>query len=201
MLFAAGAAAALEWRPRMGNTPTVRLLRRMSAGDDGAAAELLPIVYRELHGVAAKLMAGERPDHTLQPTALVHDAWIKLAGGAPTEFEDRRHFLRVAAAAMRRVLIDHARGKRRAKRGGGQRPAPLDDVEPWTTDGTVDLLALDEALQALEREDAQLLRVVELRYFAGLTLEETGEVLGMTVTQTHRAWTAAKSWLRCELDR
>jgi len=192
---------ALAWRGLMeGESRTVRLLRRLHAGDAAASEELMPLVYGELHRIAERLMADERGDHTLQPTALIHDAWIRLVGNAPPEFEDRCHFLRVAARAMRRVLVDHARAKRADKRGGGKRPASLDDVlEAVAPDRTLDLLALDEALEALGGNDPELLRVVELRYFAGLTLEETGAVLGMTVQQTHRAWTFAKGWLRREL--
>jgi RNA polymerase sigma factor (TIGR02999 family) len=181
---------------------TVRLLRRMSDGDASASEALLSRVYRELHDIAAKLMAGERRDHTLQPTALIHDAWLRLVGGGPRDFEDRRHFLRVSARAMRRILVDHARARGAQKRGGGREPASLDDVLSVLAieDRAVDLLALDEALGALGRNDPELLRVVELRYFAGLTLEETGDVLGMTAVQVHRAWAFARGWLRREMD-
>lgn len=186
----------------MGASETKRLLRRLNAGDESALAALLPLLYQELHGIAERLMSNERSDHTLQPTALIHDAWLRLVGSAPPEFDDRRHFLRVAARAMRRVLVDHARGKRAQKRGGGVRPRSLDDVHAALAAdalGAVDLLALDEALDALGTEDPELLRIVELRYFAGLTLEETGEVMAMSNQQVHRAWTVARGWLRCEL--
>lgn len=180
---------------------TIRLLRRVSAGDAAASEELLPLIYRQLHDIAEKLMAGERRDHTLQPTALIHDAWIRLVGSSPPEFEDRRHFLRVSARAMRNVLVDHARARSASKRGAGKRPVPIDEALDATTAGAdaLDLLALDEALRKLESVDPELLRTVELRYFAGLTLEETGEVLGMNAQKTHRAWTLAKGWLRREL--
>lgn len=160
----------------------------------------MAVLYDELRGIASRLMAEERRDHTLQPTALVHDAWMRLVG-AQAEFDDRRHFVRTAARAMRRVLVDHARGKNAKKRGGGQ--APIEWSEYLADDGAelaVDLLALDEALEALARHDPELLRVVELRYFAGLTLEETGDALGMTAQQVYRAWGFARAWLRTEMD-
>jgi len=183
---------------------TVRLLRRLNAGDDSAFADLMPLVYQELHVIAARLMADERTDHTLQPTALIHDAWIRLAGGASPEFDDRRHFLRVAARAMRRVLVDHARGKRAQKRGGVARPVPLEQMHAALAAdalGTVDLVALDDALESLGKEDPDLLRVVELRYFAGLTFDEVGKVMGMNGQKVHRAWIFARGWLRCELGQ
>ncbi|MEM8885744.1 MAG: sigma-70 family RNA polymerase sigma factor [Planctomycetota bacterium] len=184
-----------------GPSDTVRLLQRLRAGDEQASRDLLSLLYEELHGIAERLMASERRDHTLQPTALVHDAWVRLVGGS-SQFEDRRHFLRTAARAMRRVLVDHARGKRADKRGGGRRPLELDEGLALfdVADLTIDLIALDEALEALGRNDAELLRVVELRYFAGLTFEETGEVLGLSPQQVHRAWGFARAWLRTEMD-
>jgi RNA polymerase sigma factor (TIGR02999 family) len=145
---------------------TTRLLRRMIDGDASAATELLPLVYRELHVIAERLMAGERREHTLQPTALIHEAWLRLMGGADLSYEDRGHFLRVAARAMRRVLVDHARARKTAKRGEGRAPVPLPEaLAGWEQDQT-DLLALDEALERLAERDEQLLRVVELRFFA-----------------------------------
>ena len=180
---------------------TIRLLRRVEEGDDDAAGELFQLVYRELHGMAARLMAGERKGHTLQSTALVNEAWLRLVGASGASFEDRRHFLRVSARAMRRVLIDHARARQTDKRGGERKPVPLDDALAWYEDQPVDLLALDEALERLGERDANLLRVVELRYFAGLTLEETGDVLGRALGQVHRDWTFVRGWLRRELEK
>ena len=185
----------------VGDGETIRLLRRVEDGDGEAAGELYQLVYRELHGMAERLMSGERRGHTLQTTALVNEAWLRLVGAASTRFEDRRHFLRVSARAMRRVLIDHARARRAEKRHGERKSVPLDDALAWYEDQPVDLLALDEALARLGEQDADMLRIVELRYFAGLTLEETGEVLGRTLGQVHRDWTVARGWLRRELEK
>ena len=178
---------------------TVRLLRRINAGDEAAAEELLPLVYGELRGLAGRLMASERKEHTLQPTALLHEAWLRL-NGADAKYENRLHFLRIAARAMRRVLVDHARRKGAEKRGGDREAVPLDDALALYENDPVDLLALDEALQRLEENDAGLARIVELRYFAGLTLEEAGEALGQSPRQVHRGWTFARGWLRRELE-
>jgi len=180
---------------------TTRLLRRMIDGDSSAAEELLPVVYSELHGLARKLMGGERRDHTLQATALIHEAWLRLMGGAELSFEDRGHFMRVAARAMRRVLVDHARAKNAGKRGEGRKAVALDEaLAYWEKDHT-DLLALDEALERLGEKDEQLLRVVELRFFGGLTNEEAGEPLGLTERQVRLAWTSARGWLKREMSR
>jgi len=175
---------------------TTRLLRRLTDGDAQAGDELFGLVYGELHRIAEKLMAGERPDHTLQATALIHEAWLRLAGGTQVPVKDRAHFLRLAARAMRHVLVDHARGRGREKRGGGRVPLPLDEAVAHFEQSQTDLLALDEALTRLGEHDEQLLRIVELRCFAGLTLEETGEVLGLTVRRVHAGWTFARGWLR-----
>ena len=172
----------------------------MTGGDTGAAEELLPIIYDELHRVAESLMAGERRNHTLQPTALIHEAWVRLAG-ADCSFDDRAHFLRVAARAMRRALVDHARRKKASKRGDGQAPLPLDHALVVWEHSPVDLLALEEALERLGENDEELLRIVELRFFAGLTHEETGDALSLTERQVRLGWTSARGWLRRELER
>jgi RNA polymerase sigma factor (TIGR02999 family) len=187
--------------PRMGNSDTVRLLRRLGEGDERAADELLPLLYQELRSIAGRLMAGERRSHTLQATALVHEAWLRLGGGAGAEAEDRKHFLRLAARAMRRVLVDHARAKRAGKRGGDRTPQPLAEDLAFYEDRPEDLLALDEALTRLGEHDEELLRVVELRFFAGLTLRETGEQVGKTLRQVDLAWGFARGWLRREMSR
>lgn len=177
-----------------------RLLAQMASGDEAAADRLFPVVYGELHRIAQRLMQGERRSHTLQTTALVHEAWLKLCPRKDVSAEGRNHFLALATRAMRRVLIDHARKVTAKKRDGGERHSLLDSVlEGW--DGDVhDLLALDEALERLGAEDETLRRIVELRFFGGLTLEETGAVLGMTIRQVHRRWTAARGWLRLQLE-
>lgn len=177
-----------------------RLLEQMASGDESAAERLFPVVYGELHRIAHRLMRGERKSHTLQTTALVHEAWLKLCPQKDVTAEGRNHFLALATRAMRRVLIDHARRVTAKKRDGGERHPLLDSVlEGW--DGDMDdLLALDEALERLGAEDEMLRRIVELRFYGGLTLEETGAVLGMTIRQVHRRWTTARGWLRLQLE-
>ena len=183
-----------------GETQTIQLLERINGGDAAAVDELFPIVYDELRGLAGRLMANERGPHTLQATALMHEAWLRLNGG-DTRYENKRHFMRVAARAMRRVLVDHARKRNATKRGGELSRVPLDDALALYDENPIDLLALDEALGRLEERDESLARIVDLRFFAGLTLEEVGEVLHLSVRQVHRGWTFARGWLRRELER
>lgn len=178
-----------------------QLLQKLGDGDAAAADELLPLVYRELHQRARQLMHAERGDHTLQTTALIHEAWMRLVGSDEAEFESRAHFLKVAARAMRNVLVDHARAKRTRKRGDGGEKVPLDDAIAMFERDDTDLIALDDALQGLSAKDELAARIVELRFFGGLTLEEAGRVLGLTVRQVHWNWTFARGWLRRELDR
>lgn len=202
MSMAGAQGVGLGLAAGMGNSSdTVRLLLRLRAGDKDAAQDLMGVLYDELHGIAQKLMAGERRDHTLQPTALVHDAWVRLVGSS-SDFDDRRHFLRTAARAMRHVLVDHARARRADKRGGDRRPVELHEGLALfdVADLTIDLLALNEALETLGKDDPELLRIVELRYFAGLTFEETGEVLDLSPQQVFRSWGFARAWLRTELQ-
>ncbi|MFN0207403.1 MAG: ECF-type sigma factor [Planctomycetota bacterium] len=179
---------------------TTRLLRAMRAGDSRAASELFARVHHELHEIAGRLMARQAPSHTLQPTALLNEAWLRLSGGATVDVEDRVHFVRVAARAMRQILMDHARAKRSNKRHHGEN-ADVDPDQLITsfTRNRFELLDLDEALAALAIEDPRLAEIVELRLFGGLTLEETGEVLQLTLRQVHRSWTFARSWLRRRL--
>ncbi|TAJ16681.1 MAG: sigma-70 family RNA polymerase sigma factor [Planctomycetota bacterium] len=187
------------------------LLRRLRRGDAAVGDQLAELVYRELHALARRVMTDERGAHVLQPTALVHEAWLRLLGaaadGAASDFEDRTHFLRLAARAMRRVLVDHARARDAEKRGGGRVPAQLELAELdlgalsiWDGDRT-DVLALDDALAQLESRDPDAARVVELRFFAGLTTEETARALGWTVRQVEGSWVFARGWLRRELER
>ncbi len=175
------------------------LLAALHAGRGDAAEVLLPILYRELRGIAAAQMSRERSGHTLTPTALVHEAWLRLVSGPQPEYRDRRHFLSIAAIAMRRVLVDHARGLLRDKRGGGIHPVTL--VTGLAQDGTdpAELIALDAALDRLAAHDAIMARVVELRWFGGLTVEEAAEVLDSSPRSVNRAWTAARAWLAREL--
>jgi len=170
------------------------LLARIGDGERSAADELYPLVYAELHALAQRCMGGERRDHTLQPTALVHEAFLKLVGndgGARHQDE----FLRLAARAMRNVLVDHARRKRSAKRGGGRERAELHDDVLASETLPEDLLAFDEALEKLEQVDPQLARVVELRFFAGHTIEETARILGVSHGTVEGGWRVARLWL------
>ena len=165
----------------------------------GAAENLVPILFVELRRLAAGCLGRERPNHTLQPTALVHEAYLRLAGHGAPEWKDRARFLGVAAHVMRQVLIDHARARKRGKRGAGQALVRLEDAGPIGDHADVDLIALDDALGLLERVDAQQHRIVELRYFGGLSIEETARVLGISPATVKRDWRLAKGWLHREL--
>jgi len=172
------------------------LLRSASAGESAAADQLYAIVQAELARVARSLMSGERAEHTLQATALVNEAWLRLfKREAAIEWSDRAHFLRTAAAAMRHVLVDHARARGRDKRGGG-RPAALDAaLDELEASGETDVVALHDALERFAQIDAQGARIVELRFFAGLSIEETARVLGVSTPTVERGWRAARLWL------
>ncbi len=175
-----------------------RLLDRMSAGDGAAAQELLPLVYAELRRQAGRAMDGERGDHTLQPTALVHEAYLRLVG-SQVRWESRAHFVRVAARAMRNVLVDHARARRTDKRGQGRDRAALDGVLAAYEERHLDVLAVHDALERLHAVDEPLARLVELRFFAGLSIEETARVLEISTATVERHWRVARLWLRREL--
>lgn len=183
-----------------GDDQITQLLSRVSRGDDAALGTLLPIVYEELRRIAERLLRGERDDHTLQPTALVHEAYLRLVGEhAP--LADRRHFFAIAAREMRRVLVEHARARRRLKRGGGNVRVTLpDDVGQEAGPDPVDLVALDCAMSRLESRDERKVRVVELMYFAGLTAVEAAGVLGVTSRTIERDWQYARAWLLRELS-
>jgi len=176
-----------------------RFLGRLADGDQAAAGQLLELLYAELRRAAAGHMQGERDEHTLQPTALVHEAWIRLVGTAPQQWTGRAHFLRAASQAMRRILIDHARGRQRHKRKTGAQE-PLDEWLLVVEAKQLDVCALDEALQSLEAADPELARLVELRFFGGLTIEETAEVLERSTASTERDWRVARALLRRLLD-
>lgn len=181
---------------------TVQLLQRVQEGLPGARDELFALVYGELHALARRLMAEERASHTLQATALVHEVWLRIAGdeGGP-EGEDRGELLRLAARAMRRVLVDHARRRAAAKRGGGAPGASLEEpLAAWENDHT-DLLALDEVLERLHERDEEAAAVVELLFFGGLTQAEAARALGRSTRQVEGTWTFARGWLRRELER
>jgi RNA polymerase sigma factor (TIGR02999 family) len=182
--------------------PVTRLLRRMSGGDAGAANELLPLLYDELHALAERLMRTPGAGRTLQPTALVNEAWLRLGeAGDGAGFEGRTHFLGVAAKAMRSVLIDQARRRASLKRGGAGERVPLESVLELFDDRASDVLALDEALTRLETLDPELARLVELRFFGGLSVEETARALGKSEPTVVRGWRVARLWLQRELGR
>jgi RNA polymerase sigma factor (TIGR02999 family) len=161
---------------------------------------LVALLYKELRRLAAGCLRRERPNHTLQPTALVNEAYLRLAAQNQPEWNDRVRFLAVASHLMREVLIDYARTRNRAKRGGGLAPICIEDAGQLAAAAEVDLLALDEALDRLERIDSQQRRIVELRYFGGLSIEETAQVLGISPATVKREWRTAKSWLHRELS-
>jgi RNA polymerase sigma factor (TIGR02999 family) len=169
-------------------------------GDEGARDRLFAVVHPELHQMAARFLRGERGDHTLEPNALVNELCIRLLGGEPLAYSDRVHFFAVAAQTMRRILIDHARARVAAKRGGVLQRVSLSGVDGWHPPGQgEDLLALDEALAALETMDARAARVVELRFFGGLSEAEIADVLHVSVITVKRDWKAARAWLMARL--
>ena len=172
-----------------------RLLADWHAGDAEALERLAPLVYTELRRIARRQIGREREGHTLQATALVNEAYLRLAGGGGLAVQDRAHFYAVCAQVMRHVLVDHARAHARDKRGGGAVHVPLDEAANAAGQGAAELVALDEALRGLEEVDPQKARVVALRYFAGLSIEETAEVLGISPTTVRREWRRAKAWL------
>jgi RNA polymerase sigma factor (TIGR02999 family) len=176
------------------------LLRAWSDGDTSAFEALVPLVEAELRRLARIYMARERRDHTLQATALVNEAFVRLIGTQDVLWQDRAHFLGIAARLMRRVLIDHARAQAFQKRGGGQRKVTLDDALLVYPAPTVDMLALDRALEALSAVDARKGRVVEMRYFGGMTVEETAQALHVSADTVKRDWRLAKLWLLRELE-
>ena len=175
------------------------LLIAMRNRDPDALHRLLPLVYAELHRQAARMMGRERRDHTLQPTALVHEAFLKLFDQRQASWQNRAHFFAVAARAMREILVDHARGRAAAKRGGGAIHVSVEDATAATQPRGVDLIALNEALNRLAAHDEKQSRIVELRFFGGLTIEETAEVLGRSVATVNREWRHAQAWLYRQL--
>lgn len=171
------------------------LLRRASGGDQAAEERVYALLYRRLRGMAREYMRGQPRDHTLQSTALVHEAWLRLAGPGPVPFADRTHFFASASRAMRSILIDHARARRRGKRRGSRRRVPLDGVLVAFEERAVDILALDEALRALEGLDPRAGLVVELRYFGGMTFPEVAKRLAVPRRSVERDWEHARAWL------
>lgn len=172
-----------------------RILSAIEQGKAKPAEELLPLVYEELRRLAARKMAGEAPGQTLQPTALVHEAWLRLVGNENPKFDGRAHFFAAAAEAMRRILIENARRKKAARHGGGQQRVDFQELNLTTDPKDDELLAVHEALDGLAGEDPQKAELVKLRYFVGLTLEEAADVLGISTATAKRQWTYARAWL------
>ncbi len=176
-----------------------RILARAEKGDPMAASELLPLVYDELRRIAAHKMSNEASGQTLQPTALVHEAWLRLSGDASPQYQNRAHFFAAAAEAMRRVLIDNARRKQSQKRGAGRERVDLDQVDVAARTDDATLLLIDEAIERLALEDPHSAGLVKLRFFAGLTNEQAAQALGISVRTAKRYWTFARAWLYQEL--
>jgi RNA polymerase sigma-70 factor (ECF subfamily) len=175
------------------------LLGQLRAGDPGAANELIPLIYKELRRIAGAQLAHERPGHTLQATAVVHEAYMRLAG-EEVPFENRAHFFAIAAKTMRRVLMDYARQRRAGKRGGAAANRVEFDADLLVTDDRLeDVVVMDELLNRLNEMDPQQTRIVELRFFGGLNVEETAEVLGVSPTTVKREWRSARAWLHGEM--
>jgi len=177
-----------------------QLLLAWNDGDERALEKLVPLVYEELRRLARRRMRLERPDHTLQTTALINEAYVRLVDVHNVHWQNRAHFFALCARLMRRILVDYARGRRYAKRGGGAQPISLDQSVPVAPERSPDLVAVDDALHALAEVDARKAQVVELRFFGGLTAEETAEVLKVSPETVRRDWKLAKVWLLRELS-
>ena len=176
-----------------------QLLVDWGDGHRDALARLMPLVYDELRRLANHYLRSERPDHTLQPTALVHEAYLRLIDETRVRWQNRAHFFGIAANLMRQILVNHAHSHRAAKRGGAAHKIELDEAVGVAKDEDINLIALDDALTQLATLDPQQGRIVELRFFGGLTIEETAEVLGISTATIKREWISAKAWLHCQL--
>ena len=177
------------------------LLAQWAAGDAAALDSLIPLIYEDLHRIAARHLRREKPEHTLQATALINEVWLRLAGEQTISWQNRAHFFGVSAEIMRRILVDHARRKQAGKRGGGIATIALDENVDWSNERDLSLVALDDALVELARLDPQQSKVVELRFFAGLNVEETAEVMGVSPTTIKREWRTARAWLLQEMAK
>jgi RNA polymerase sigma factor (TIGR02999 family) len=184
-----------------GETPVTNLLVRWRHGDEQALEALIPLVYGELRMLAHHYLRQERPHHALQSTALVHEAYVRLVGQDPPTLRNRAHFFGVAARLMREILVEHARAEQAAKRGGGVARLSLDDAVDVAQPADVDVVRLDDALRELARIDERQSRIVELRFFTGLSIDETSEVLGISPATVSREWTTARAWLYREISR
>ena len=181
--------------------PVTELLNRWREGDSAALEKLLPLVYAELRRIAARELRRERPNHTLQPTALVHEVYLKLVDQHTIEWQNRAQFFGVAAQLIRRILVDHVRNQRAAKRGAGALMVTLDDAAGEPARQDIDVVKLDDSLISLSMKDEQQSRIVEMRFFAGLSIEETAEVLRVSPSTVKRDWAAAKAWLYREMSK
>ena len=187
--------------PAVPSRVIAELLWAWQEGDEGARDRLVPLVYEELRHLAHRYLRRERPGHALQTTDLVHETYLRLVGQEKVRWQNRSHFFGVAAQLMRRILVDHARSLRRRKRGRGWHRVAFDEAAVVSREKATEILAVDEALRRLESLDARKSRVVELRFFGGLTVEETAEALGMSTATVARDWEAARGWLYHELGR
>lgn len=178
-----------------------RILAELKAGKPGAGQSLFGLLYNELHALAQGYMRGEKTGHTLQPTALVHEAYLRLGGDSKAAWENRAHFLKTAARAMRRVLIDHAHRKSAEKRGGGREREMLGDFLTSMEESSTDLIALDSALQRLSEIDPRGAQVVELRFFGGQSIKDIARIMGVSSRTVDRDWLAARAWLKKEMGK
>jgi len=192
-------ARAENGRMESSQLDVTALLSELTRGNQAAAEKLIPLIYGELKRLARNYMRRERPDHTLQTTALVHEAYLKLVGQQAANWQNRSHFFGVAASLMRRILIDHARGHLREKRGAGKRTLPLEEALIFSRERSEELVRLDDALERLASIDPRQSRIVELRFFGGLSVQETSEFLGVSPNTVKRDWVVAKAWLHSEL--
>lgn len=189
--------AGCRMTPSLSNV--TQMLHDWSNGDREAIDKLIPVVYRELRRQAVRYLRRERPGHTLQPTALIHEAYLRLIDQRSVQWQNRAHFFAISAQLMRRILVNHARDRQAAKRGGSDIKLPLEEAMIASEGKEVDLVALDEALERLATIDPQQSHVVELKFFSGLSVEETAEVLGVSPRTDKRDWNVAKAWLRREI--
>jgi RNA polymerase sigma-70 factor (ECF subfamily) len=177
------------------------ILDRVAAGDPKAVSKVMPVVYDELRRLAGRYLRRERPGQTLQPTALVHEAYLRLSKDKKQSWQNRTHFLAIAALSMRQILVERARARGASKRGGAQVRVTLDETLAVERETSIDLVALDEALTRLALIDPQQARIVELRFFGGLTVEEAAEALGISPATVKRGWSVARAWLKRELSK
>lgn len=185
----------------LATTPVTDLLVKWRSGDGAALQALMPLVYDEMRRLAHRYLRRERGGHTLQSTALVHEAYVRLTGNAPPQWQDRAHFFGIAAHVMRQILVEYARARNAEKRGGAVIKLAIDNIDLPSRKADLDIVALDDALKDLARIDAQQSRVVELRFFSGLSIDETAEVLEISESTVKRDWNTARVWLFRELDR